>query len=112
MIIKFLFMINIKKPNLLLKKLIFSFFIYMILEGILRKWIFPNFHIQIYFIKDFFLIIIYLLAIKYNFLFKKKYSKYFILFIIITTLYGLIGYDFNKIDFLWKGTFSFLGLEN
>ena len=59
-------MINIKKPNLLLKKLIFSFFIYMILEGILRKWIFPNFHIQIYFIKDFFLIIIYLLAIKYK----------------------------------------------
>ena len=65
----------IKDYRLLIKKLIIFFFIYMILEGVLRKWILPDFHIQIYFIKDFFLMIIYLLALKYNFLFKKTPKK-------------------------------------
>ncbi len=96
-------MLFIKNPVLLIKKLIIFFFIYMVLEGVLRKWILPDFKVQIYFLKDFFLVIIYFLALKYNFLFKTKYSKFFAIFIIIISLYGLIGYDFN-----FEGILSFI----
>jgi hypothetical protein len=75
----------------------------MIVEGILRKWILPNFQTYIYFIKDFLLILIYSYAIKHNVLFNKNYSKLFIFFIIIISLYGLIGY---QLDF--QGILSYL----
>ena len=75
----------------------------MVLEGVLRKWILPDFQVQIYFLKDFFLVIIYFLALKYNFLFKTKYSKFFLIFIIIISLYGSIGYVFNL-----EGILSFI----
>ncbi len=90
--------LKIENPSEFIKKLLFYFFIYMILEGILRKWIFPNFNVQIYFIKDFFLLIIYALAIKYNFLFKSKFSIYATIFVTLISLYGLIGYSFNSLE--------------
>ena len=89
-------MLNINNPSLILKRLVFYFFFYMILEGILRKWIFPSLSTQIYFVKDIFLIIIYLIALKYNLIFKLKYSKLFIVFIIVISLFGFIGYDLSK----------------
>ena len=89
-------MLKINNPSLILKKLILMFFFYMILEGVLRKWIFPSLSTQIYFIKDIFLIIIYLIALKYNLIFKLKYSKLFIVFIIAISLFGFIGYDLSK----------------
>ena len=90
-------------PARQLKKFIIFFFAYMIFEGVLRKWILPNFEIYIYFVKDFLLIFIYFYAIKHNFLFNKTYSKLFIFFIIIISLYGLIGY---QLDF--QGILSYL----
>ena len=86
-------------PARQLKKFITFFFVYMIFEGVLRKWVLPNYETYIYFIKDFLLIFIYYFAIKHNLLFNKKYSKLFIFFIIIISLHGLIGYhlDFNGI---------------
>jgi len=89
-------MLKINNPSLILKKLILMFFFYMILEGVLRKWIFPSLSTQIYFVKDIFLIIIYLIALKYNLIFKLKYSKLFIVFIIAISLFGFIGYDLSK----------------
>ena len=67
-----------KNPKSILKKLVISFYIYMIIEGMLRKWFIPIFSKEIYFLKDFFLIFIYFFAIKYNFLFEKKISKFFV----------------------------------
>ena len=96
-------MISSNNPALQLKKFIIFFFAYMIFEGVLRKWILPNFEIYIYFVKDFLLIFIYFYAIKHNFLFNKTYSKLFIFFIIIISLYGLIGY---QLDF--QGILSYL----
>jgi hypothetical protein len=96
-------MISSNNPALQLKKFIIFFFAYMIFEGVLRKWILPNFQTYIYFVKDFLLIFIYFYAIKYNFLFNKTYSKLFIFFIIIISLYGLIGY---QLDF--QGILSYL----
>jgi len=89
-------MLNINNPSLILKRLVLYFFFYMILEGIFRKWIFPSLSTQIYFVKDVFLIIIYLIALKYNLIFKLKYSKLFIVFIIAISLFGFIGYDLSK----------------
>ena len=89
-------MLNINNPSLTLKRLVLFFFFYIILEGVLRKWIFPSLSTQIYFVKDFFLIIIYLIALKYNLMFKLKYSKLFIFFIIAISLFGFIGYDLSK----------------
>lgn len=89
-------MLQIHNPLSLIRKMIFFFFFYMILEGVFRKWIFPSFSTPIYFIKDILLIIIYLVALKFNFVFKSIYSKIFIFFIIIISLYGFIGYEFNK----------------
>ena len=101
-------MLNIKEPNILIKSLLVSFFFYMILEGVLRKWIFPNLSTQIYFIKDFFLLLIYLVAIKYNFIFKLKYTKFFTIIVILFSLIGFAGYDFNK-----QGIISYiLGLRS
>ena len=94
-------MIKVNDPLITLKRLIIFFFFYMILEGILRKWIFPNFSNQIYFIKDFFLIIIYFIALKYNLIFKLKYSKLFIVIIILLSLFGFLGYEFSKNDILY-----------
>jgi len=89
-------MLNINNPSLILKRLVLYFFFYMILEGVLRKWIFPSLSTQIYFVKDIFLIIIYLIALKYDLMFKLKYSKLFIVFIIAISLFGFIGYDLSK----------------
>ena len=72
----------------------------MICEGILRKWLFPSLYKEIYFLKDFFLIIIYYLAFKYNYLFESKISKILTMFIIITLFFGMLGYNLNKTDIL------------
>ena len=58
-----------------------------------------NFSNQIYF-KDF-LIIIYFIALKYNLIFKLKYSKLFIVIIILLSLFGFLGYEFSKNDILY-----------
>jgi len=89
-----------KKPKDKLKKFIISFYVYMILEGMLRKWFIPILDKEIYFLKDFFLIFIYIYAFKHKFLFKKKTSKIITLFIVISLFFGVIGYNFNKIDIL------------
>ena len=102
-------MIISNNPVIQLKKFIILFFVYMIFEGILRKWILPNIQIYIYFVKDFLLIFIYFYAIKNNLLFNNRYSKLFIFFIIIISLYGLIGYhlDFNDILSYFLGVRSY-----
>ena len=82
--------------EIFLKRIVEIFFLYMILEGVLRKWIFPNFSFQIYFLKDIFLILIYLIALKYNLIFKLKFSKFFVFIIILISLYGLTGYDLDN----------------
>ena len=89
-------MLEINNPSSVIRKMIFFFFFYMIIEGVIRKWVLPSFSTQIYFIKDILLIIIYLFALKYNFIFKSIYSKIFIIFVIIISLYGFIGYDFDR----------------
>ena len=66
----------IKKPKEKLKIFIIFFYVYMILEGMLRKWFIPILNKEIYFLKDFFLIFIYFYAFKNKFLFKKKFLKY------------------------------------
>ena len=90
----------IKKPKEKLKKFIIFFYVYMILEGMLRKWFIPILNKEIYFLKDFFLIFIYIYAFKHKFLFEKKTSKIITLFIVIILFFGVIGYNFNKIDIL------------
>ncbi len=91
---------DIKHPKGFIKKLIIFFYFYMLFEGILRKWLFPFFHKEIYFLKDFFLIFIYSFALKYDFLYEKKISKFFIFFSVITLFFGSLGYSFNKIEIL------------
>lgn len=87
--------LKIENPSKFIKKLLFYFFLYMIFEGVLRKWFFPNYHVQIYFMKDFFLLVIYVLAFKYKFLFKSKFSIYATLFVILISIYGIFGYSFD-----------------
>ena len=72
----------------------------MVCEGMLRKWLFPSLYKEIYFLKDFFLIIIYYLAFRYNYLFKSKISKILTMFIIVTLFFGMLGYNLNKTDIL------------
>ena len=91
---------KIKNHKEILKKIIIFFYVYMILEGALRKWFLPFLNKEIYFLKDFFLMCIYFYAYKYNFLFQKKISKFFVFFIITTLIFGSIGYSFNKLDIL------------
>ena len=99
---------NILNREIFLKRIVEIFFLYMILEGVLRKWIFPNFSFQIYFLKDIFLILIYLIALKYNLIFKLKFSKFFVFIIILISLYGLTGYDLD-----YNGIVSYvLGLRS
>ena len=66
----------------------------------LRKWFVPILNKEIYFLKDFFLIFIYFYAFKHKFLFEKKISKIITLFIVISLFFGVIGYNFNKIDII------------
>ena len=99
-------MLNFNNPTLLLKKLIIFFFFYMILEGILRKWIFPGLSTQIYFIKDILLIIIYSIALRYNLIFQSTYSKIFIFFIVLISLFGFMGYNYN-----FNGIISYISHE-
>jgi len=87
-----------KNPILLIKQLVFIFFLYMILEGVLRKWIFPNYSFQIYLLKDFLLIIIYILAFKYKLLWKSKFSKFLTAFAMLSTIPSLYIYELNYND--------------
>lgn len=89
-------LLETNNPSLVIRKMIFFFFFYMIIEGVIRKWVLPSFSTHIYFIKDILLIIIYMFALKYNFIFKSIYSKIFIIVVTIISLYGFIGYDFDK----------------
>ena len=92
--------LDIKNPKETLKKIIIFFYIYMIIEGMLRKWLLPFLNQEIYFVKDFFLIFIYFYAYKYNFLFKKKISIFLVFLITTSLFFGSIGYSFNKLDIL------------
>ena len=94
--------------NLFMKKIMMFFFFYMILEGVLRKWFFSSLSSEIYFIKDFLLMIIYLLALKQNLIFNLKYSKLFIFIILSISLFGFIGYEFDKDEIISY----FLGLRS
>jgi len=75
----------------------------MILEGALRKWLFPNYSFQIYLLKFFFLIIIYILSFKYKLLWKSKFSKFFTAFAVLITVPSFFIYELNNI-----GAISFL----
>ena len=86
--------------NWFIKKSIIFFFIYMIIEGILRKWLLPDFQTQIYFLKDFFLIFIYSLALKQKIFFQNKISKLIIIFAIFFSIVGFLGHEWNKIGLL------------
>lgn len=88
--------IKINNPKETIKKLIIYFYVYMVIEGMLRKWFIPILNKEIYFIKDFFLLIIYFIAFRYNFFIKTKFSKIFLILIIFLTIYGFIGYGFEK----------------
>ena len=101
-------MLNFENPYLMIKRLVLFFLFYMIIEGVLRKWIFPNLSTQIYFIKDLLLIFIYIIGFKYNFIFQSIYSKIFVIFIIIISIFGFIGYTHDA-----NGVISyFLGLRS
>lgn len=86
--------------NWFIKKSIIFFYIYMIIEGILRKWLLPDFQTQIYFLKDFFLIFIYSLALKQKIFFKNKISKLIIIFAIFFSIVGFLGHEWNNIGLL------------
>ena len=64
----------------------------MLAEGCFRKWLFPNYYVEIYFLKDIFLLFIYLFAIKYEFFLKKRLEKILIALAALVSLWGLIGY--------------------
>lgn len=91
---------NSYKKEIFLRKVVEIFFIYMIMEGVIRKWIVPEFSTQLYFLKDIFLIFIYLIALKYNLIFKLKFSKSFIFIILLISLYGLTGYNLDNKDII------------
>lgn len=88
-------MLNINDPTSIMKKTIVFFFFYMIFEGVVRKWILPNLSTQIYFVKDILLILIYIIALKYNLIFTSYYSKILIFIVIIISLFGFVGYRFD-----------------
>ena len=52
-------MTELKFNDLFVKKFIVFIFIYLVLEGAIRKWLFPSYQQYVYFIKDF-LILFYL----------------------------------------------------
>ena len=79
-------------PRLLLIRFHYFIFFYMLAEGCFRKWLFPNFYVEIYFLKDIFLLFIYLFAIKYEFFLKKRLEKILIALAALVSLWGLIGY--------------------
>lgn len=96
----------------LFKKIIVVFFIYMILEGSIRKWIFPELYTQIYFVKDIVLIIIYIIALKYNLIFNSKFSRIVTFVVIIISLWGFIGYFFSNLVFEEKILFYIMGIRS
>ena len=79
-------------PRLLLIRFHYFIFFYMLAEGCFRKWLFPNYYVEIYFLKDIFLLFIYLFAIKYEFFLKKRLEKILIALAALVSLWGLIGY--------------------
>ncbi len=102
-------MVFAQNPSIFLKKIIYFFFFYMIIEGVIRKWIFADYFREIYFIKDFFLIFIYVYALKFNYLFTSKLSKVITFLILIVCLLGSLGYNFeNKNEILYY----FIGLRS
>ena len=97
-----------KVSEILFMKNILYFFRIYDFRRCFEKMVFPIFSNEIYFIKDILLIIIYALALKQNLIFNTKYSKIFVFIILLISLYGFFGYEFNK-----NGIVSyFLGLRS
>ena len=57
-------MTELKFNDLFVKKFIVFIFIYLVLEGAIRKWLFPSYQQYVYFIKDFLILFIYYLGLK------------------------------------------------
>lgn len=90
----------LRNARSLLIKLIYFIYFFILLEGCLRKWVFPNYYAELYFLKDIFLIFTYIFSIKYNFFLKNKFEKLFFILIVLISLYGCIGYVLNKDNFI------------
>lgn len=94
------FLKPIKDPRSLLIIFIYFIFYFILLEGCLRKWLLPTHYIELYFLKDFLLIFIYVFAIKYKFLGVNKYEKLIFILIGLISVYGIIGFLLNKNNIL------------
>jgi hypothetical protein len=85
-----------KKDGSVIKKLLYVFFFFSLFEGCLRKWLFPNYYTEIYFLKDLILLLIYIIAIKTGYLLKNKIEKITYSFVFVITLFGFFGYLKNN----------------
>lgn len=94
------FLKPIKDPRSLLIIFIYFIFYFVLLEGCLRKWLLPTQYIELYFLKDFLLIFIYVFAIKYKFLGVNKYEKLIFILVGLISVYGIIGFFINKNNIL------------
>lgn len=90
---------NIKIDDLIIKKLLYLFFFFSLFDGCLRKWLFPNYYSEIYFLKDLILLLIYIIAIKTGYLLKNKIEIIIFIIIFVISLYGFFAYlthnDYN-----------------
>jgi len=98
---------TLKLDSLIIKKLIYLYIFFSILEGCFRKWLFPNFYNIIFFLKDFFLLFIYIAAINNKYLLKNKIEIITYVIVFLISVYGLIGFyqNLNSINDIF---FSFI----
>jgi len=84
-----------EKARRLIVNLVFVIYWLLIFEGALRKWVFPQYHKYLFFIRDPFVILVYWLAFT-NRLLPKRYSLFTygmvmaVLFLLLSLLQGII----------------------
>jgi hypothetical protein len=81
-------------------RLIFLVYWLLIFDGVLRKWVFPEFHQILYFLRDPFVLVIYLYAIRYNLFYQHVFLSLFVVFGLLASVLAFLAYMISGINML------------
>ena len=73
-------------------RLIFLVYWLLIFDGILRKWVFPEFHQILYFLRDPFILLIYMSAIRHDLFDRNAYLFAFVAFGVASSIVAFVAY--------------------
>jgi hypothetical protein len=74
-------------------------YVLSLIEGPLRKWFLPEFATPLYFLRDPFLVVLYLYALSHGYMLRGRLARAWLFFAVLTTGVGIFPFLLEGIDF-------------